>query len=161
MTYMPNPAALLPEPAPRHLLAAEAEGAIEIALAIKSSKQDIRSWVNFPLINATGEHDDLLLQPYLGLAQRTMFAARLPGVVRFIDTLQELGLDIRYARIAVLLRRDVITQREQANCPDVRRVHRSSGLARSTPTADMTDEELESPGQDGCAARDLNPEPAD
>lgn len=108
VTHKPNPAALLPESAPSHLFAREAQVAIEIALRIKNSNPDIRSWVNFPLINATGDQDDLVIQPYSGSAQRTMFATRLPVVVGFMDILRGLGLDISHARIAVLLRRDVL-----------------------------------------------------
>ena len=108
MIYEPNPAALLPESVPPHLLAGQAEVAIEVALEIKNSNRDIYSWVNFPLLNATGEQDDLMLRPYSGYARRTMFATRLPGAMSFIDRLSELGLDISHARIAVLLSRDVL-----------------------------------------------------
>jgi hypothetical protein len=96
------------ESASRRILADEANVAIAIALQVKSYSGDVLSWVNFPLMNSTGENDDLLLQPYSGCVRPTKYSDQFPATMKFISWLRELGLDISHARIAVLLQRDVL-----------------------------------------------------
>jgi hypothetical protein len=89
-------------------LAAEVGEALEIVREIRAEIDGLSSWINFPLFNKTGDHWDLSLGRYEGAASPTEYADRLPYSAKIVRDLAAEGWDLEYARIAVLLGRDVL-----------------------------------------------------
>lgn len=92
----------------REALLHEAEVAVRIATRIAMEAGIARSWINFPLINQTGHPDDFLLTEYEGDGRPTPYTATLSQTARVVAEMQEAGVNIRYARLAVLFGRDVL-----------------------------------------------------
>ena len=81
---------------------------IEIFERIKAGDKSLEGWVNFPIINGTGQGDDVGLKPYAGPPRTTELAAQLPAVSRIVADFQDEGLSIRIGRIAILGQRDAL-----------------------------------------------------
>jgi hypothetical protein len=90
------------------LCAADVARTIEIFERIKAGDESLEGWVNFPIINGTGQGGDVGLKPYDGPPRTTELAAQLPAVSRIVDDFLDEGLSIRIGRIAILGRRDVL-----------------------------------------------------
>jgi hypothetical protein len=90
------------------LLAAEAQEAMAIVGELRAAWPGLDSWVNFPLLNSSGDPADLVLKPYAGTARPTGYVDRLPAVMAVASRLAGAGFDISYLRVAVLLGRDVL-----------------------------------------------------
>src|SRR5665213_2156214 len=90
------------------LCEADVARTIEIFERIKAGDASLEGWVNFPIINGTGQGGDVGLKPYAGPARATDLAARLPAVSRIVSDFVDEGLSIRIGRIAILGRRDVL-----------------------------------------------------
>lgn len=89
-------------------LAGEVRVCEEIVAEIEKARPLLRSWINFPLLSRSGNASDLDLQPYEGLGKPTPHLQRLPQVQGVLESLRAAGFFILYARIAVLLHRDVL-----------------------------------------------------
>ena len=90
------------------LCAADVARTIEIFERIKAGDRSLEGWVNFPIINGTGQGGDVGLKPYDGPPRTTELAARLPAVSRIVSDFVDEGLSIRIGRIAILGQRDVL-----------------------------------------------------
>lgn len=108
MLDLSNAAGLLGEKFDPAVLIVESETAVDIVKDIRTAWPALNSWVNFPLLNSSGDHADLTLRPYVGAAKSTAYARRLPQAMNVVDTLVRSGFDVCYARIAVLIGRDVL-----------------------------------------------------
>ncbi len=85
-----------------------AEVCSDLLLDIRRAKPSLNSWINFPLLNRSGDPSDLTLEPYDDTAKPTRYLERLSEVRSILDQLRDEGFQILYARIAVLLHRDVL-----------------------------------------------------
>ena len=90
------------------LCAADVARTIEIFERIKAGDKSLEGWVNFPIINGTGQGGDVGLKPYDGPPRTTELAAQLPAVSRIVADFLGEGLSIRIGRIAILGQRDVL-----------------------------------------------------
>src|SRR5207245_2960227 len=86
----------------------EAMVAVDIVRKIQLDDPNLYSWINFPLLNRTGDHRDLQLKTYDGLAKQTSYAINMPGTMKVIRWLLQEGFDIEYSRVAVLIGRDLL-----------------------------------------------------
>jgi hypothetical protein len=89
-------------------LGVEAISAIKIIHNIQLATPSLDSWINFPVLNRDGDPSSVGLEPYEGPSLPTPYAGRLPFTMEVIQRLSQEGFDINYARIAVLLGRDVL-----------------------------------------------------
>jgi len=89
--------------------ACEATAAIAISVSARVQREcRLTSWINFPLLNASGTATDFALTPPGVKPIPTPFAHELPYAMEIISALSDEGLRIRHVRIAVLLERDVL-----------------------------------------------------
>lgn len=84
----------------------DADSALEIVHEFE--KRPGEGWINFPLINQTGDPNDIRLSPCDRIGIFTSHAARMPFCVEVLKDLLNAGLFISHARIAVLFQRSVL-----------------------------------------------------
>lgn len=89
-------------------LLAEAAIALEIAEDILKATGAPKRWINFPLINRTGDGSQIELVNYPGAGIATSFSEKMPLVSELLAQFSRWGFDIQYARIAILFDRDVL-----------------------------------------------------
>lgn len=65
-------------------------------------------WINFPLFNHNGDPTDTCLLQYVGQAHATPYCGCMPFAHSIVKLLDDSGLRIRYARLAILYGRDVL-----------------------------------------------------
>lgn len=86
----------------------DARTAINIVDTIRADLPGLDGWINFPLLNQSGQGGDLRLEAYTGRSRPTEYANDLPMTMTIVRELGRAGFDFRYARIAVLPGRDVL-----------------------------------------------------
>ena len=104
----PLPAGLLPVELAREPLATEAPQALRILAELRATWPELPGWVNFPLLNRTGDAADPSIDDYSGPALRTAYGERMPATTRIAEALGDHGFEVSYARIATLLPRQVL-----------------------------------------------------
>jgi hypothetical protein len=86
----------------------EALKALAIGEGVRRICTGVESWVTFPLANRTGDSLDFRIGPYSGRAKWTAFAEQMPYIMEIVGSLIDSGVNLRYARIAILFERDVL-----------------------------------------------------
>lgn len=89
-------------------LAAEVPYALAAIEAVRAAWPQMEGWINFPLFNASGDADDLMLEMYAGAARETPHAALMPASRAVVRRLIAAGFAVKQARIAVLLPRSAL-----------------------------------------------------
>jgi hypothetical protein len=102
------PAGLLPIELAAGPLAAELPEALTILAELLAAWPELPGWVNFPLLNRTGDAADLSIDDYPGPPRPTGYGERMPAATQVAEVLREHGLEVSYARIATLLPRQVL-----------------------------------------------------
>jgi hypothetical protein len=84
------------------------EESLSILREVRSSIPDLSSWINVPLVNKTGNSDDLSLAADGEPGRTTEYGRRLPRVMSAVTWLSAEGFVVQNARLAILLERDVL-----------------------------------------------------
>src|SRR5260221_4693261 len=91
-----------------HLCARDTAAAARIVAELRAEHPELQSWITFPLLNSTGSPKDFALAEKVTTPLATPYAKRLPYTMAVIGSIEELGVAVRQARVAVLLGRDVL-----------------------------------------------------
>jgi hypothetical protein len=84
------------------------EESLSILREVRSSIPDLSSWINVPLVNKTGDVNDLSLATDGEPGRTTEYGRRLPRVMSAVSWLSAEGFVAQNARLAILLERDVL-----------------------------------------------------
>lgn len=79
-----------------------------IVAEIRDRQPELRSWITFPLLNRTGSASELTITKGFSRPRPTKYAASMPYVMEAISTIEDAGVFVQQARVAVLLGRDVL-----------------------------------------------------
>ena len=100
-----TPAGLLPERFEPARLEHEVRYALDIADQLRAVSPDLPGWLNFPLLNRSGEAEDLSVDDYAGTPKVTSYGDRMPYTLSVAQAMTRLGFDLSHARVALLFPR--------------------------------------------------------
>lgn len=77
----------------------DAVSSLEILAKLQDRDPAVTSWVNFPILNKSGDENDLRLEDYAGAPRWTRHATQLPYAVGIVDELAREEVTLAYACI--------------------------------------------------------------